>query len=211
MDLITYVLAAMTTWSPLAEHAADATTDENAARYRSIAVDIAAVAEEEEPIFPKDETRARSAIQLAAVAFFEGRFWKFVDEGDCNRVPFGGKHDPRGTCDGGHAFSLWQIHPASMVNGKLRRIVLEEGTYGWADNPTYRATEAEKARWEEAVSGPKLLADRRLAARVALRMLKKGGTIGYTGEGPDSHPKADARAQLASSWVQAHPFEPDDS
>jgi hypothetical protein len=68
-------------------------------RYGSIAADVGAVAEELEPKSPR-----RAAVLLVALAFMEGGLAADVDTGPCYRPLLS---SPR--CDGGAAFSLWQI------------------------------------------------------------------------------------------------------
>jgi len=98
MTLASYVLAAMLSWSPLADHLYQEPAAVASARYQSIAQDIADVAESEEPLFAGSDGRARTAVLLAAVASLEsGNFDVKVQS--CTRA---GDH--------GRALGLWQTH-----------------------------------------------------------------------------------------------------
>jgi hypothetical protein len=110
------VLAALLTWAPLKDHVGEP-PEEVQARYDSTAGDIAAVALEstETPLFSTSDGRIRTALVLANIATLEGHLWKFVDLGWCNDKTR--KPDPRGNCDGGHAYTFWQIHPDQLPMG----------------------------------------------------------------------------------------------
>lgn len=104
-QLTTYVLVAMTAWSPKADPE----------RLQAIALDIAAVSLEDAPLFPDDPSRAREVLLLASIARYESGFAEWVDDGRCNDKAWlasdEGKHLHRGsTCDGGRAYGLWQVH-----------------------------------------------------------------------------------------------------
>jgi hypothetical protein len=166
--------------------------------YDAVARDIANVASDasEQPIWGDDVTRAKTAIVLTALAFFESRFWRFVDEGICN-----GRDSSRvralGNCDGGYAYSLWQIHPEDGL------VLVGDG---WAHARDVRGV-------REVITGKMLIADRTLAARVALHIARRSiragaGLCQYTGElGPC--PKGNTRLGFALRWVARHPFTQD--
>ena len=126
-QLTAYVLAAIVYWSP---HGSDA------ARLVPIAEDISVVSLEQDPLFKGDDTRAKTALLLASVARFESNFADWVDDGRCNdaswRRSVQGQHFVlrTGDCDGGHAFSLWQIHPYAGASGREmianRRVAIRE-------------------------------------------------------------------------------------
>jgi hypothetical protein len=192
--LVRYLLVAMFAWSPAKEHPSE-TAAEVGSRYTGIAIDIAEVALDpaEPPVFPGRFGRERTALLLNSLAFHEGRYFSFVDRGECNQPGF--KADRRGTCDNGRAFSLWQIQAG-------RGLVLNGTTWSWW---TIR-TDASP------ITGPDLIQNRQLAARVALHMarasLKSGSLCVYTGEScKGAHPNADARWSTAQKWFWSHPIE----
>jgi hypothetical protein len=199
LALVVYVLRAILTWSPPVEH--HEPESEVLKRYVAIATDIAEVAADgvEAPLVlrPGVSGPAPTAILLTSLAFHEGRFFKFVDEGACNRKGY--KADRRGTCDNGRAFSIFQIQPG-------RGLALQNGEWTWW---TKRSTGLR-------IVGEDLLRDRRLATRVALHMARQSMTATrslcvYSGEPCKGlHPNADARLMKALSWVKAHPFGADD-
>lgn len=91
----------------------------------------------------------RKAMLLAALAYYEGaRFARYVDEGRCHDwmhlvynheplpddayVEIGGKRLDLlkfGNCDGGRAWSLWQIRPDSLERPKLEGPELRDRSY----------------------------------------------------------------------------------
>lgn len=199
MLLKQYVVAAMLAWSPVQEHAPEP-PESVEARYAARAADIASIVlDEEEPaVLPQDPWRARSALLLASLRFHEGRNWAFVERGDCNHRGF--RNDGRGDCDQGRAFGGYQIQPGRGISldgheWKLWRI-------GSSD-----------AR----ITGPDLLADGELEARVALHMVRQslrvcGSLSIYTGEPCRGlHPHSDARMKKARDWFRQHPFGEGDS
>jgi len=92
-----YVYGAMTSW---------ASESHDETLWRGIAADIASTT-----------ASAPEALLLASLAFHEGRFRAYVDEQQCNDPIWRASRDGRiamasgGDCDGGWAYSLWQIHP----------------------------------------------------------------------------------------------------
>jgi hypothetical protein len=197
MTLAAYIAAAMLSWSPAREHVPDLPADTEA-RYALIAGDIAAVAEDEReaPLPVGDRSRAQSALVLASVAFFESRFWTWVDDGSCNsRTWRAAHHADAAVCDGSHAFSMWQIHTEAQAG--FDGIALDES--GWHHDA-------------EGLRGRDLINDRRAAARVALHMLRQsltaghgGGMCGYTGESQMTGcVKGKARLELALRYRREH-------
>jgi hypothetical protein len=84
MDLVTYLLAAMTSWVPMyAQQAHGEAPEEATARYESIARDAVTVAfdDAEVPLFPGPSGRAQTALLMLSVASFESSFAKAVDDG----------------------------------------------------------------------------------------------------------------------------------
>jgi len=191
-------------------------------RFASIASDIVAVVRSEKPAFPSDENRAKTAVLVAGVGFFEAAFQYYVDAGLCNqwkwRHPKAGDDgmtadDVRdrynlmasGSCDGGWAYTVWQIHPYSpdWSDG----IVLLDDGREWS-----YAQYVHDGQEHPIIKGKDMIADRRTGARVALHMLRRAlgpkgdhGLCGYTGEGGDCH-KAALRENFARDWSNKHPF-----
>lgn len=191
-----HVLKMMKTWAP-----ARSMPNHDISHYPFIARDITDVVLSEPPLWPGDTDRWRTAVLLTTMAFWEGHFWVHVDDGSCNdgvwRKTKAGvtRMATTGDCDGGWAVSLWQIHPEGGI------VLTDDG--GW------------KHLWDapgsKAIGSKEMLADRRLAARVALHMLRKslrmsGGLVGYTGEGSCPCPKAQARLAASESWWHKHPL-----
>jgi len=101
-ELVSYLVAAMTTWVPRHAHAEP--KDETLERYEAIAQDAVMVAfdEAEEPVFPGPTGRAQTALLMIAVASLESSFKRNVDDG--TRL---GDH--------GRSFCLMQIRVADGV------------------------------------------------------------------------------------------------
>lgn len=203
--LISYIFVAMLSWVPIGNLTSSGETEEAArARLHSIAEDIVTVAldEKEPPVFARADGRVKTAILQAAIPSLEGGYQKFVDQGDCNQRGF--RADRRGNCDGGYAFSLWQIH---VTGGGY--IFLEDGALG---SVAY-ARETAKAHPEWIMQGKDLIADRKNAVRVAQRLERYSLTnfhslCAYSGEpcGDGEHPKAKARLDRAMDYYAKHPF-----
>ena len=204
-ELILYLVGAMIAWVPVRNVAAWGETEgEVRARYESIASDVAAVAmDEDEPsVFQGASGRSKSGLLVMSVASFEGGFQKFVDEGACNKTGY--RPDRRGSCDGGRAFTLWQIH-AKDFGGFL---LGADGSVAGA-----RFVPVALLLSGTMVTSDVMLADRKTAARVAQRLLRQslrnhGSICAYTGESCDdgAHPKADARLERAKTYFATHPF-----
>jgi hypothetical protein len=81
-NLVTYLVAAMTTWVPMKAQVAEP-TEHAIARYESIARDVAAVAldDMEEPLFAGKDGRVQTALFLLSIASFESSYRLSVDEG----------------------------------------------------------------------------------------------------------------------------------
>lgn len=203
-NLISYIFIAMLSWipvrnlTPYGESEAEVKT-----RLHSIAEDIVTVAlDPNEPsTFGRSDGRVKTALLQAAIASMETGFQKFVDEGACNKRGY--VADRRGDCDGGHAFSLWQIHVAG--NGY---ILLEDG----ALTSKMYAT-PDMLRSHQVIGGAELIADRKTAIRVAQRIerdsLKNYHSLcAYSGEScmDDRHPKAKVRLERAMMYYANHPF-----
>lgn len=211
--LTAYVLRAMLAWVPLSQHAYVEDVAVTETRYESIAADIAAVAADpnepglrpapSDPSYSDEDKlwaqQAGNAIQLAAVASYEGGYQGFVDSGRCNDPTY--KPDGRGSCDGRQAWSIWQIHTMGGIVLTDREFV---GRW-YATDLTH------------VVNGPDLIKDRKLAARVALHMMRYSvtrtrGLCLYTGEtvqgagcAPQT-PLANQRWSRATDWLAKNPW-----
>ena len=136
-------------------------------------------------------TDGSKAVLLAAVAYWEGsRYAEYVDDGRCNDKVWRKTPDGiytmhlGGDCDGGHAHSLWQIHPITKPSNAIFDLC-----------------------------NAKAVSSRVSAARCALEMLRRSlsvdGTLsGYTGESlyGDKHPKADERLHFALDALRNYPW-----
>ena len=192
-----YLLEAMTKWAP-----ASTMPGRDVAHFPAIAHDVAEVVLDplEKALWEPDPGKGKTATLLAAMAFWEGRFWKHVDDGTCNDMAKRRQKKVRellfttGDCDGGIAYSLWQLHAYGVV-------LTDDGEwkYSW------------DAPGKKSLTGADIIADRKLAARLALHMIRKsfrlsGHTLcGYSGE-PGPCPKAKMRLQFAENWSARHPF-----
>ena len=141
-----------------------------------------------------DHRPYNAAMTLAGLAFMESHLAKYVDSGDCNRwLHEAWRHGHRrpnlsvltkeaqhalqayGTCDGGFAYSIWQIHPTSF-----------------------------KVPVHEEVTARKL-ADRDYAAKIALRIARIDSSLcAYAGEAPQC-PKATERRMFIDAELRKHP------
>jgi len=203
-NLITYIFAAMLSWIPVRNLTPyGETEDEAKTRLHSIAEDIVAIALDpgEPPVFARADGRVKTALLQAAIASMETGYQKFVDDGSCNRADY--RADRRGDCDGRHAFSLWQIH---VAGGGY--VLLEDGTL---TSRMYASKDVLDAH--ALVGGAEMIADRKVAARVAQRIEREslkyhGSLCAYSGEScmDDRHPKAKARLERATAYYAAHPF-----
>jgi hypothetical protein len=199
--LATYIVTAMLSWSPVKDHTTRGESEaEVLARYDAIALDDATVAldPDETTLFPADPSKAETALLVASMGFWETRYWKHVDDGLCNDHTWRAEHKRPLECDGGQAWSLWQIHTGfATKRGWDHGLLLEGGEWRY-DAAGYK--------------GPELIADRKVAVRVALHMMRKSmrmsGTLcGYTGEAAPC-PKARERLELATRYFREHPFAP---
>jgi len=134
------------------------------------------------------------AVLLAGLAYFEGaRYAAYVDGYQCNDADWRASDEGRrlmrvwGDCDGGHAYSIWQIHPIVDRSSKLYDLCNIE------------------------MIGP--MGSRYNAARCALAIARAsvqaaGDLSGYTGEAPveGGHPKADERLRFIERAVAKHPW-----
>jgi len=208
MQILThYLLAAILTWLPVRSYFVPygETEAEAKTRLESIASDLSSVTLDpvEPPAFAGDEGRMKTALLLASIGSFETSYQTFVQEGKCNQPGY--VPDRRGSCDGGHAFSFWQIHVfgGGYVLGDGGALLTAE-TYGQIHpgDETIRI-----------LRGPDLISDRKSAIRVAERLVRSSlrqyhSLCAFTGEScePGRHPKADVRLERAQAYLRSHPF-----
>jgi hypothetical protein len=176
VTLAAYLLSAMVAWFPCRLHRVEP-IESCTARYESIAADVAAVVSD-----PAERVAnvAQAALRLVAIADLESGFALDVDDLSCNAAR--GKK----RCDQAGAWSIWQIH----IEGG---IVL--------DARGFRKFQGQPLEWQDAhasevIRGPDFR-DRKVAARVALHMLRQAGVEQWT-QGRN------ARA-LSDAWLYRHP------
>jgi|GEM_PF-3362472 len=193
-----YILTAMNSWP-------HAVKQVPVAPYEDVAQDIAETVLEGDPAWDEDTTRARSAILLAGIGYFEGaRYAQYVDDGSCNKwmwkARLAGSIHPNmavlspeerrllayGSCDGGFAYGLGQIH-AMTWDADGKRVQL---------TPDLLSVRRENLR--------AML----MIARHSLRVT--GGLCGYTGEMAwrGGCPKAVERLTFVKSYIAKHPYAP---
>lgn len=223
-----YLVAAMISWVPFSnqiQRASDGSwlhdksglylkEDETDVRqrYESIADDIVDVAYDDalKPLFTGEEGRLKTALMLTAMPSLEGGFHKWVDDGTCNTRTFQTHMQAQGKmeCDGGLAWSLWQLH---MYNYVIKDGMLTQAQY------LQNSLKQEDRDWirnhkSEIITPQQVIADRKLAVKIAYYLmyysLHNFQTLcAYTGEhceGP--HPLADHRRNRGVDYLRAHPF-----
>lgn len=200
--LTKYVLEAMTSWKK---------PGRDAVSYPDVAFDIASACIMSEPLWPNDTMGARCAILLASLAFYEGGFLAYVDDGRVNSGKWREQAFKNGITwspnisDDGEAFSLWQIHPEKGI------MLTDNGEWKHSEGAV---TDTQGNRKPGVVIGPDLTKNRKLAVRVALAFVRKSlrlthSLVGYTGEtAKTGYGKARSRELFASNWVKRHPYTP---
>lgn len=175
MSLIVYLTAAMMAWAP--------TVPES--RLRPIAADIAAVATRDPPAFTDDPDHVKSALLLASLGDLEtGHSWAaWIEDGRCNRQNWRELHEAMlkangGNCDGGNAFTFWQIHmqpgrPSGIAMLRSRSIAITEALY-----------------------------------RARTSLTHQHGLCEYSGEHFPDCPKGQQRIDHALRWLADHPYAP---
>jgi hypothetical protein len=208
--MVTYVLESMQTWNrgPMAG---------KATHLEEIARDIVTVVTQEPKIWNGSDG-SKEAILLARIAWFETRFRNYVLDGSCNKwaaecyaktktlnmkvLPEEAQQLMQlGTCDGGMAVSLWQVH-------------FECGSIYLFDDGSWQNACSSASKPHRSVTKADALADHQAAARVALAMARQsvkntGGLRNYVGgEGPERAGMAAQRFDSAMNWSQKHPYKP---
>ena len=216
-QLVSYILSAMLSWVPLGnqfERGHDGQWlrdtkgyyvkedgEEAYARYKATAEAIVDIAlDDSNPsLFVGADGRVKTALQIASIASFEGGFHKWVENGDCNTPIWKLHHEQE--CDGGSAFTNWQIHVYGYVifHGELQQ-------------SQYLPREYMKEHQDDVITGKKLIDDQRLAVQVAYYLIRYSThsfhtLCAYTGEAcTGSHPKANERMARAIDYMRKHPF-----
>jgi hypothetical protein len=202
-----YLLNTMHEWAPAANQ-----PDHDVSNYESIAEDISTcILTHEEPAFWKDDrNKGKSALLVISIGYWEGHYWKFVDDGLCNKPKWLKSKEgarltgPKATCDGGHAYSIFQIHPD---HGGIALHYEEDddgdliGTgYGYHyDRPG-----------APFVTGQDMIADRKRAVLAVMHMLRpavaaNNNLCEYTGEARPCT-KGKERLEWMQKWWASHPF-----
>lgn len=203
-----YILGTMREWAPAANQ-----PDQDVSNYESIAADIAtgALAREEPPFWKDDTNRGKTALLVCSIGYWEGHFWKFVDDGRCNSPKWlkskEGLHltGPKATCDGGHAYSIFQIH-ADRGGIALHYEQDDDGDLmGTGYGYHYDVPE------EPFVTGRDMVFDRKTAVRAVMHMLRpavaaNNNLCEYTGETRPCK-KGKERLEWMTKWWASHPFQ----
>jgi hypothetical protein len=155
-------------------------------RRGSIADDIATVVLSEERAFDDDASGQRTALLLVSIAHYEtGRSWSvWVDNGKCNDEAWRKAHSlwmrRGGDCDGGKAWSMWQVHvPGDSVEAGRALVVDRKSAI-------------------------------RAALTIARASLKAGrGLCYYSGETFPHCRLADLRLETARHWTDMFPYVPE--
>ena len=146
---------------------------------------------EEPALYPGDPDHARTGLLLMSLAFHESRFRGYVFDGRCSDPAWRAGYEAielrgLGTCDGGQASSIWQLH---MGRGFV---------VSWGD-------EHMLVRRDDVI-GPGVFGPV-VALHMARASLAAAGTLRYyTGEGIGRAPAARAREVTADAYYHAHPF-----
>lgn len=157
----------------------------HADRREAIASDIAEVALSEERAFDGDDDGQQTALLLVSIAHYEtGRSWaSWIDSGKCNDEKWREGHPQwikGGDCDGGKAWSMWQVHPPN-------------------DDPKIGHTYVADRK-----------AGIRAALEIARRSLKAHvGLCYYSGETAPHCRLASMRLETARNWIAKFPWHPE--
>lgn len=219
--VVGYILSAMISWVPLTnQYLRDASghwqrttmgfvqedQTQARARYEAIARDIVDVSFDDNntPLFKGADGRAKTALLSAAIGSLEGGYHKWVDDGTCNTAAFQAvaQAQHRNECDGGAAFSIWQIH-------------IEAG-YIFKDDELTQTRFLPKsyvsAHTDDLITKARIVADRHVAALMAYYLMRYSlhnyhSLCSYTGEScTGRHPLADVRLGRAEAYLRTHPF-----
>ena len=149
-------------------------------RRESIARDIASVAFAEPRAFEDDADGHRTALLLVSLAHHETFWATWADDGSCNDPAWRAEHPlllRSGDCDGGHAWSMWQVHVLNDAVELGRALVRDRR------------------------------AAIRAALAVARASLQSGrGLCGYLGEAYPKCPRAQVRWDSVIAWQAQFPY-----
>jgi len=103
-------------------------------RVRDVSYEIATLFETATPFWNDDLAGRRSAFVALSVAFWETRFRGYVDDGRCNdpvwrKSAQAGKLMKLGTCDGGNAYSIFQVHYKCSVRSECMQEAVNRMRY----------------------------------------------------------------------------------
>jgi hypothetical protein len=150
------------------------------ARRGSIARDVAVVSLAEPRAFDDDADGHKTALLLLSLADHESHFATWVDDGSCNDPAWRAEHPALlagKDCDGGHAFTIFQLHVLGD-SVELGRALIRDRR-----------------------------AAARAALAVARASLESGrGLCGYVGEAYPKCPRAQVRWDSAVAWQEQFPF-----
>lgn len=198
--LLDYTLEAMVSWRK---------PGRDSVSYPDVAFDMAEGCLAADALWSEDTTRRKCSIQLATLAYFEGAFLSFVDDGRVNDAKWREQAFKNGITwspnisDDGEAYSLWQIHPEKGI------VLTSDGEWKHNDGAS---TDVQGNRKPGVITGPDLTKNRKLAVKVAIAFIRKSlrvtrSLVGYTGEtSKTGFGKARTRELFTANWVKRHPF-----
>jgi hypothetical protein len=211
-----YTLTVMESW----QHAKGV----DAVDYPTLAGDIAAVAlAAKAPAVPGDGDRHRTAVLLAALAYYEGaRFAAYVDDGRCDDwMHEAWKHGIEVQTGGVSVFShkpLTRLVPDRRVlPAEAQKILAFGDCDGGAATSLWQIhsmTVTDDLTGEKEQMTEDKLRDRRYAISMALMLARRAmhsdNLSGYTGENCaiDGCSKANARLDFAKAAWKKHPYDP---
>lgn len=150
------------------------------ARRASIARDVATVSLAEARAFDDDADGHQTGLLLLSIAQHETHFVTWADDGSCNDPAWRADHPAllqNHDCDGGHAWSMWQVHVPND-SPELGRALIRDRR-----------------------------AAIRAALTVARASLQGGhGLCGYVGEPFPKCPRAQVRLDSVTAWRAQFPF-----
>jgi len=197
IHLIAMCIVALQSWLPPSSYLESQRVDIEQ-REQGVCSDIVSVfhdpVDPEPPIY---ETPEQDVLQFAWLARLEGGMSPYVDDGRCNDPTWRRAHKKLidsgvAGCDGGKAYSQWQIHTDGGIY-----LVPGGGYIAWPYAP----------KGSTYLHGRDLIADRKVAARAAIHIVRqsladRGNLTGYTGERGERHPLADTRTNTPKAYAE---------